>query len=239
MEPPRDEENRIIMTKEYLRYICEKEGQYLNPKLNSQLYLNHKGFYKISCLEPYIAVESLWLQVNCIEKIEGLGSLTKLRFLYLQDNMIEVMEGLEELTELVRIDLSNNRIKKIEGLAGLSKLQDFKMQNNRVSSLEDIRGIGEVKDTLEHFDIARNKLEYDPELLPFFKDFNSMAFLTLRDNPLAEKIKFYRKTIIAALSQLDYLDGTIIEDYERLLSEAYAKGGRELEQATRDRKSVV
>ena len=233
MEPPRDEEGRIIMTKEYLRYLCEKEGLYLSPKLNSQLYLNHKGFDKISCLEPYVGVEALWLQGNCIEKIEGLSTLKNLRFLYLQSNRIEVMEGLEELTEVVRIDLSDNRINKIDCLAGLTKLKDIKMQNNRLSALEDIKGLIEVKDSLEQLDISGNKIEYDEELLMLFKEFNRLVLLSLKDNPLVEKFKSYRKNVIAILDQISYLDGNIIEDSERLAAEAFTKGGRELEQQVR------
>ncbi len=233
MDAPRDEEGKIVMTKEYLRYICEREGQYSTPRLNNQLYLNNKGFAAISCLEPYVEVEALWLQNNCLEKIEDISTLKKLKFLYLQNNVIERIGNLEPFSELVRLDLSDNRIAKVEGLSGLVKLKDLKMQNNSLASAESLKGLLDVAGSLEYLDLTGNKIKSDPELIPLLKQLTKLTSLSLKDNPAIHEIANYRKTLVAALPGLGYLDGNMIEEIERLSAEAFAKGGKPEEREAR------
>lgn len=233
MEAPRDEENRIIMSPEYLKYLCENEGQYANPKLNTQLYLNNQGFYKISCLEPYVNIEALWLQTNVIEKIEGLSTLVNLKFLYLQNNLIEKIERLESCSELVRIDLSDNRIQKIEGLSTLKNLKELKLENNAIETFDNLKGILDVKESLTFLNLARNKIQPHTEIVPLFHQMNKLSSLYLNDNPFVNTMKNYRKTFIVSMPWLGYFDGNLIEEYERIYAEAFFKGGQKMEQEAR------
>eukprot|EP00826_Nyctotherus_ovalis_P062730 TRINITY_DN9128_c0_g4_i2.p1 TRINITY_DN9128_c0_g4~~TRINITY_DN9128_c0_g4_i2.p1 ORF type:complete len:368 (+),score=136.76 TRINITY_DN9128_c0_g4_i2:77-1180(+) len=114
--------------------------------------------------------------------------------------------------------------------AGLKKLKELKLQNKRLSKLDDLRGLEEVKESLEWLDVSSNRIQYDEELLLFFKGFNKLGAISLKNNLLVDKFASYKKNVIAALDQVNCLDGQVIEDSERLAAEAFAKGGRELEQ---------
>ena len=79
----RNEDGKPYLTERYLKELCEKNGQYVNPILNDTLYLHYKGFTKIENLDSYTNLKSLWLESNGIRKIEGLDNLPKLRMIYL------------------------------------------------------------------------------------------------------------------------------------------------------------
>ena len=64
---------------------------------------------------------SLFLQENCIERIEGLEFCVKLRTLNLSNCLISKVEGLGTLTTLDSLYLKHNRIGKngVDDLVGL------------------------------------------------------------------------------------------------------------------------
>jgi len=72
VEMDKDEDGRSYITERYLKELCERNGQYVNPILNDTLYLHYKGFTKIENLEAYSNLKSLWLESNGIRCIEGL-----------------------------------------------------------------------------------------------------------------------------------------------------------------------
>ena len=55
--------------------MCIKEKLYEYPELNDKIYLHFKGFNKIENLEEYKNLKTIWLENNCISKIENLGIL--------------------------------------------------------------------------------------------------------------------------------------------------------------------
>ena len=79
----KDDTGRFIITEDFLKELCEANGQYSTPSLNDTLYLHYKGFEKIENLEKYENLKSIWLECNGINRISGLESLTKLRMVYL------------------------------------------------------------------------------------------------------------------------------------------------------------
>eukprot|EP00831_Metopus_contortus_P068569 TRINITY_DN6133_c0_g1_i1.p1 TRINITY_DN6133_c0_g1~~TRINITY_DN6133_c0_g1_i1.p1 ORF type:complete len:547 (-),score=111.26 TRINITY_DN6133_c0_g1_i1:29-1669(-) len=233
MDAPRNEDGAVIMTEEYIKYLCEKERQYRNPKLNDKLYLNNKGFSKIDKLAPYVGVEAIWLNSNCIEKIEGLDTMKKLRLLYLHDNFIKKIENVNIFSELMRLDLSRNLIATIEGLEGLTKLKDLSLDGNLLSCTDSLQGACEASKSLTFFNIANNKIKLDERLMPFLKSLEAMISLDIRGNPVTKEMKNYKKEVIAGLPHLAYLDGNPIEDVDKLAAEAYIKGGLEEERKYR------
>ena len=115
-ESDRDDKGRSIITKPFLKKLCEYQDLFETPRLNTHLYLHYMGFIDIRNLEEYINLRALWLESNFITEIQGLSHLTKLRCLYLQNNGICKIENLDALKELVTLNLSHNRISIIENI---------------------------------------------------------------------------------------------------------------------------
>jgi dynein assembly factor 1 len=226
----RDENGYIVMTKRYVQDLCEEEDQYITPKFNTKLYLNAKGFSNVAQLEEYVNVEVVWLQSNWIEKIEGLGHLTKLKYLYLQDNMITKIENLESLHGLERLDLSKNRITKIEGLAQLGNLKDLMIASNRLASSDSIAELVTVAESLAFLNLSENRIEQDEGLLPLLRTLVHLRSLDFFGNPASIQLSQYRKTFITSLPQVAYLDNRQISEAERRMAEAYCTQGPEAEQ---------
>ena len=61
------------ISKAYLKEHCRRHDLLMTPRLNTVLYLHHKGFYKIEELEEYTGLKTLWLENNNISVIENIG----------------------------------------------------------------------------------------------------------------------------------------------------------------------
>lgn len=66
----------------------------------------------------------------------------------------------------------------------------------------------------------------------------NLKVLYLQGNDVTNKIKNYRKTIIARLPELKYLDDRPVFEDDRRNAEAFSRGGIEEERAERERISV-
>lgn len=72
-------------------------------------------------------------------------------------------------------------------------------------------------------------------MLDFFKDnFPRVKCLYLKGNPAIRKVRDYRKQMTRNLPVLTYLDDRPITELERLLADAFVRGGREEEIRVRD-----
>lgn len=74
----RDEKGRILMSLKNLVTICEEDGLYEYPEMNTKIYLHFKGFISISNLESFVNLKTVYLENNMIKKISGLSSLINL-----------------------------------------------------------------------------------------------------------------------------------------------------------------
>ena len=148
----------------------------------------------------------LQLDNNIITKIQGLETLTKLRWLDLSFNLIEKIEGLENLVLLEDLSLYSNHIEKLEGLDTLENLNVLSVGANCMRDLDGaVRYLFGLRNNLEVLKINQND----------FKEGTSE--------------KEYKGRIIAYLSKLKYLDYELIEHKEREKAEGDFKN--ELETA--------
>jgi len=223
------------MTLERINQILDSDRRmyYRTHELNDKLYIHFQGFRKLQNLQTFTGLRSLFAEANAIEKIEGLEHCTKLRSLFLQQNCVKTMEGMENCTDLWNLNLSENWVETIEGIEHLRHLNSINLQKNRIgiNGLRDVIGLRDTN--LATVDLSDNKVA-DPEVIPqVFARMSSLRVLYLKGNPVVKQIPHYRKTVIAMLPELKYLDDRPVFVEDRRTSEAFVAGGLEGERECR------
>nr|XP_039253910.1 protein tilB homolog [Styela clava] len=134
-------------------------------------------------------LEEISLHQQDIEKIEYLDKWCKdLKILYLQSNLIDKIENVGKLKKLEYLNLALNNVAKIENMQGCESLQKLDLTLNFVSEVTTIESL---------------RSNY----------FLEEIYLT--GNPCVN-FEGYRQYVIAALPQLQRLDGQTIEKSERI-----------------------
>ncbi|XP_057664327.1 dynein axonemal assembly factor 1 homolog [Diorhabda carinulata] len=221
------------MTKEYLRKHCKEQRLYQTPHLNDVLYLHFKGFSYIENLEEYTGLKCLWLENNGIREISGLDNQKQLRSLFLHYNLIKKIENLECCPILDTLNISYNQVKKIENLDCIKPLHTLNMSHNYVEKLEDFEHLTQLHE-LSVLDLSNNHVD-DPLIVEVVGKMAGLRVLNLMGNPVIRKIPAYRKTLIIACKQLQYLDDRPVFPRDRACAEAWERGGVTEESAERQR----
>uniref|UniRef100_A0A7S0DLN6 Dynein assembly factor 1, axonemal homolog n=1 Tax=Amorphochlora amoebiformis TaxID=1561963 RepID=A0A7S0DLN6_9EUKA len=222
------------MTPEALKELVKKYKGYPHClRLNDKLYAHFMGFDRIQNLEPFTGLKCLYLEKNAIEKIEGISHLQELSSLYLQENCLLTLEGLPSLQNLYTLNVSHNFIQVVEGLKGLGNLNTLIIHHNDIKETKCLQGLLECP-SLSVLDISQNKLQNE-DALDVLRGMPALKVLYLKGNPFVRKMRNYRKRVISQFPLLTYLDDRPIFPKERLLAEAWAKGGKEAEKAERER----
>lgn len=60
-ELARTEEGCLVMSETNLRMICEADGLYEYPEMNKKIYLHYKSINRLSGLDQYVNLKSLYL----------------------------------------------------------------------------------------------------------------------------------------------------------------------------------
>jgi dynein assembly factor 1 len=223
------------MTVERINKILDTDRRmyYRSHDLNDKLYIHMQGFRKIENLEKFSGLRSLFAEANAFEKIEGLENCTKLRSLFIQQNCIRKIEGLHNCPEMWGLNLSDNWVETMENLAELRCLSSLTIVKNRigVNGLSDLMELKHT--TIGTLDLSDNFIS-DPECLPeVFCKMKHLRVLYLKGNPVVKQIPHYRKTVIASLPELRYLDDRPVFEEDRRYAEAFVAGGLEGEREMR------
>lgn len=80
----------------------------------------------------------IYLQNNCISKIENLGFAENVVHLYLQHNDLKKLENLDSLRNLTKLCLGHNRISVVEGLENLEKLSELRIEKQKLAAGESL-----------------------------------------------------------------------------------------------------
>lgn len=218
------------MTRDEIRLSCLENDGYDSPELNEKLYLHFKGYRRIENLDQYTGCKAIWLDSNGLERIEGLQSLVNLRCLYLGKNLISKIEGLDSLVHLTTLDLSNNRLTKVENLSCCISLQTVNLSRNALSTVDSIQHFKECL-SIENIDVTNNNLEGDI-VGSVLQHMPKLVAISINGNAVTQTPAF-RKTTIAAMPKLCYLDRPV-DEIERLGAEAFVSGGADAERAARE-----
>jgi len=188
-------------------------------------------------MECFPDLKCLYFECNGCRAMTGLETNSKLKSLFLQENLITKIEGLSNHPSLAVLNLTKNLILKIDDLDKCTSLDSLYMANNRLglqigeggcSSLESLVGLLKVP-SLTSLDIQNNYLD-DPAILDeVFAKMKNLAVLSCKGNDFIKKIPNYRKTMIAKIRSLEYLDDRPVFPEERRRAEAFAAGALKAE----------
>lgn len=141
-------------------------------------------------------------------------------------------QGLETLCNLRTLNLNDNMIKSVSGLKGCTSLDTIYLKRNRIGcsndNVEDLKGLLECP-SLHSVDLSDNNIS-DPAVVDeILVKMPELLVLYCQNNPFVKKVNAYRKTLIAKLPKLRYLDDRPVFEEDRRRAEAYARGGIEEE----------
>ena len=113
-----------------------------------RLAMTEVGLKRMSGIEHCHALTHLDLSHNKLTEMEKpvLTKLTKLQTLWLNENAIERMQGLDNMTQLTQLWLGANRIGAIcDALANCSSLEELNLAGNLISNFKDIPNLARMR----------------------------------------------------------------------------------------------
>lgn len=158
--------------------------------------------------------------------IEGLEHLPDLCMLYLQQNCIKKIEGLLDCTKLRQLNLAHNSISQVAGLSALTALTNLNISHNSIKELGALEGLLECP-SLSSIDVSYNEIEVTEGVVEFWERVPNLACLYYHHNPGQRLMSQYRRRLIAGIAKLRFLDERPVLPIERVGAEAWQKAHRE------------
>lgn len=156
-----------------------------------------------------------------------------LRSLFIQENIIVKMEALDNLRELRQLNLNDNMVHFVEGLEHCEQLETLYLKRNRLGKdargdIESLRGLLD-RPSINTLDISDNYLT-DPAIVDeILIKMPNLRVLYSSGNEFTRKCQSYRKSVIAKIPNLKYLDDRPVFEEDRRRAEAFVVGGIEAE----------
>lgn len=173
-------------------------------------------------------------------------------------NFVQV-SGLNGLRKLVSLDISDNQVESLQGISNLVSLEQLVASNNRLAESGDLLELLECR-SLRSLDLSGNKYAMLPRYLLFLTCMHSLfsdtlclhpfrvddegavellermplRLLKFSGNPVVNRIRPYRKRLLATMPSLEYFDDSPAFEHERRAARGYMWGGLEGERRERE-----
>lgn len=147
------------------------------------------------------------------------------------------------MKELSNLNLANNLISVVENLAGCVELSTLTLSGNKLKDVKDMMHLTQLSSVtyvtfifnqlFSVLDLQDNDIEDESLVKDVLSQMKNLRVLYMKGNSIQKNMKYYRKTLIASLPNLQYLDDRPVFEDERRWVTAWSTGGLEAEQEER------
>ena len=154
------------------------------------------------------------------------------------------IENISCCPELRELNLSRNEITEInDHILCCNKLETLKLSHNKLSTAKSIANITSIS-SLQELDLSSNKLDGEyGRFLDILSQCKHLKILSLKDNPIAKTIPYYRRMVTSRCRKLLSLDGKEVCSEERrrcnVWGSVVVNGGTFNEAQEADRRELI
>ncbi|XP_072162081.1 centrosomal protein of 97 kDa-like [Bemisia tabaci] len=193
-----------------------------------ELNASHNEVLRMSPVLKLKNLVKLDLSHNNILNIEGLKDLIRLQYLNLSSNHIKAIEHLHNNRQLEYLNLSENNIAHISNISHLTKLKELHLEKNRITNLRHCELY--LPSSITALTLAHNDI-LDLNEVSHLAQLDHLSAFSIAENPCVMKshnqVDFdYRSFVINWCLSLTGIDGTPVNDLERLKAEWLYSQGR-------------
>jgi dynein assembly factor 1 len=139
---------------------------------------------------------------------------------FLQNNCLVSLDGVENAPNLATLNVSDNHLVTLDALAACPALSSLVAERNSLEAVEGLLALESCPE-LHTLDLQHNRVKDAAALLELLRRLPALRCLYLKGNPAVGTLPSYRKTLIAALPGLTYLDDRPVFEEERRCAEAW------------------
>ncbi|KAK6936248.1 Leucine-rich repeat [Dillenia turbinata] len=106
-----------------------------NAESITNLVLDHKALFDVSCLADFKNLERLDLSFNNLSSLEGLRQCVKLKWLSVSQNKLVTLKGIEGLSKLTVLNAGKNKLRSMDEVGSLISLRALILNDNEIVSI--------------------------------------------------------------------------------------------------------